>query len=184
MTDGLVRTTERIELPLNGEAILSKVRSILRRPRVMKIIIDAEGSYIDVDWYHEFGASLDDPRTTSETVSDFLESYIELDELSTTETEMKAQIVDGMTRISVSGYIPTHIFVGSIDAFTKSLGYGHMFCLPTRSVSDGPEFLGMRVIEGGILEEGNKIVVAGSNTASKSLVDVVFGLVITLEDEA
>ena len=175
-SSGLVFSEDRLVLPDNPEAILGLLRTVLAKPFIQNITIDAGGDIV-VSWYRDPADSLlDSPEETADDV---------LGRVDLTDSDyggsFKENLVDAMSDVSLAGYFPTHILCGEVEALKESLGVPKIVRLPkSASVDRGYYFMGLLIVETSLLA-GDTAVLCGCKVRSEEVGEVRFGVRLLME---
>jgi hypothetical protein len=174
---GLVFSKESLELPENPSAILEVLSTVLAKPFVQNIAIDASGEIV-VSWYKDPSDSLTEPLLdeSPETLLDRIELMD-----SDYGGSLKSNLVDAFVEVSFSGYLPTYILCGSVDVLKSNLGMPKMVKLPQAGIRKCSHFLGTLLEETPSLPE-DTLVVCGSRVRSSDLQNILFGVRLLMEE--
>ena len=173
-SEGLVFSTEKLELPDSTEGVLSILRDILAKPFIQKVQMEV-GGHIDVQWYKDPNDKLVD--NSPERIEDALSRI----ELINSEHEGSPQevIFNSLLDLSLDGYVNSHIFCGSLPLLKKWVGISRATKLP-RLAENSYLFLGASLQQTPYVP-ADSMILCGTNVMTSKVADIVYGARILME---
>ena len=168
-----IRSQDQIPTPPTAEGVVSAVRRILSIPDATILSINISEDRIAVDWEHVAGDTLDQPPSMS-TASDVLDQ-MSLDEIEQMPSKAHTGTVFALERLRMSGVVPTHLIVNSVNDLRSVMRLGDMWSPQRGADASTQMWLGLVIVSEGTIRP-NTMVFCGSPTGHGPLGECAYGV--------